>query len=135
MYIIISNPPRPLGLMACRSFFRNPNPQFLGRGLPLPYPSPQPWAAQLLARRSSYPPFRRHLGTILDNLGANLGATWAVFGLSWPFLGPFCPVLGPIWTNLASSLVPRCFPSRFLMIYPVISYPANLDFCNTLQCF
>ena len=31
-------PPRPLGLMACRSFFRNPNPQSLGRGLPLPLP-------------------------------------------------------------------------------------------------
>ena len=36
------NPPRPIGLKHVDPELANLNPHFLGRGLPLPYPSPAP---------------------------------------------------------------------------------------------
>ena len=110
----------------------------LGRGpLALDPPKNHSWAPKSLLGPS---------WTLLGALGTLLGRSWdalgTLLGLSWSILGPSWPVLGPSWTNLvstwanlASSLVPRCFPIRFLIKILMISYPPDLDFCNTLQCF
>ena len=83
------------GFGACRSkvsFLLNPNPQFLGRGLPLPYPSPPPWAADLLTARSNPPPTR--FAQVASKL-AQVGSCWLHVGVCGPHASLVLAQIGP----------------------------------------
>ena len=108
-YFIFFNPPRPLGLRACRGG----SYPHIHEYKPLPYPSPWPWLAPLLAGQSPYPPLGSslcaiflhseatcptnttnpaHSGRFLNVLqrsGLDFGGFWNVRGRFWRL--PTCP--------------------------------------------
>ena len=58
--ITVNNPPRPLGLRACRSLLEPRSPTTLGKGLPLPYPSPRVCLGDLIAPQNAPSAFCQH---------------------------------------------------------------------------
>ena len=109
-----------LCLRACRFLEQIPNPQTLGRGLPLPYPC--------LGKTPSLHDacgalLRKGLGCFADLGGAHVPRRcWISFSLmcSWFFLGCFLVALVFPWVVLSLSLVFPCFVPRLFLGFSLV---------------